>query len=125
MNLQNIVLIKSQFVMNRPVQGQIDNQLSLNTQVGEIQNLHTTAQVKVNLSIKAHEGTEEFGNLEQIYFVPVEFEDDDIMDPKLVGKLVMRQLIPMISSDVNFLLTKACLPMMPPTVMLNILKNEQ
>jgi len=110
--------------MEKPVQGQIDNQISLNSQVAEVKDLHTTAQVKLNLTLKAHEGSELFGTLEEVYFIPIEFEEDDITEQQVIGKATMRQMIPLLSSDVNYYLSKACLPIMPPTVLLQILKNQ-
>jgi len=124
MNFQNIILVHSQFHMEKPVQGQIDNQISLNSQVAEVKDLHTTAQVKLNLTLKAHEGSELFGTLEEVYFIPIEFEEDDITEQQVIGKATMRQMIPLLSSDVNYYLSKACLPIMPPTVLLQILKNQ-
>lgn len=124
MNFQNIILVHSQFHIDKPIQGQIDNQISLNSQVGLVQDLKTTAQVKLNLTLKAHDGTDVFGSLEEIYFIPIEFEEDDITEQQVIGKATMRQMIPLLSSDINYFLSKACLPIMPPTVLLKILKNQ-
>jgi|GEM_PF-5032452 len=125
MNIENIILIDSKFNVVKPVQGQIDNQISMNTQVAKVKDLKTTAQVKIQLTLKAHDSTEVFGTLEETYFVPVEFDADDILQEQIVGKAVTRQMIPLLSSDVNFYLAKACLPTLPPPVMLKILKNQQ
>lgn len=124
MNLENIILVNAQFKMEKPVQGQIDNQMALNTQVAKVENLHTTAQVKLDLTLKAHEGTEQFGTLELVYFIPVEFDEDDILEQQVIGKAVTRQMIPLLASDINFYLAKACVPVMPATVLLKILKNQ-
>lgn len=125
MTIQNIVMVNSNFHMVKPVQGQVDNQIQLNTQIAEVTDLHTTARVKLNVTLKAHEGTDEFGFLELTYFAPVAFEEDDILDQQIVGKAITRQLIPMLASDANFFLAKACVPVMPPAIMLQILKNNQ
>jgi hypothetical protein len=124
MNLENIILVSAQFKMEKPVQGQIDNQMALNTQVAKVENLRTTAQVKLDLTLKAHEGAEQFGTLELVYFIPIEFDADDILDQQVVGKSVTRQMIPLLASDINFYLAKACVPVMPATVLLKILKNQ-
>lgn|SRR5574344_1609045 len=124
MNLENIILVSAQFKMEKPVQGQIDNQMALNTQVAKVDNLRTTAQVKLDLTLKAHEGAEQFGTLELVYFIPIEFDADDILDQQVVGKSVTRQMIPLLASDINFYLAKACVPVMPATVLLKILKNQ-
>lgn len=125
MNIQNIVLVNTNFHMVKPVSGQVDNQIQVNTQVAEIKDMHTQARVKVDLTLKSHDSTDEFGFLELTYIVPVEFEEDDIMEQQIVGKAVTRQLIPMAASDVNFFMAKACVPAMPPAFMLQILKNEK
>lgn len=124
MNFQNIILVNSQFHVDKPFQGQIDNQISLNSQVAQVKDLKTTAQVKLDLTLKAHDGTEVFGTFQEIYFIPIEFEEDDITEQQVIGKATMRQMIPLLANDINYFLSKACLPIMPPTVLLKILKNQ-
>ncbi len=124
MNMHNIVLINSSFNMIKPVNGQIDNQISLNTQIQPIADLKTVLHVHLQVNIKAHESAEQFGSLDETYFVPVEFDDGDILDTQVVTKAIVRQMIPLLSQDVNYFFGKACVPMMPPAVLLQILKNK-
>ncbi len=124
MNMQNFFVVNSSFNLIKHPEGAVDHKFNLNSSVAPIQNLHTTVRLHLGLEISSHDIVEKIGTFEETYIVPVEFDQDDIMEPNIVAKAIMRQMMGVLANDVISILTKACIPPMPPAVMLNILKQQ-